>query len=527
MSRTAVAIFLLATPPACGLAALALGMDANWDLRNYHYYNAYAWLTGREGYDVLAAQVATFFNPLIDVPFFLAVQVWPARLVGFLLATVQGLNVLPLYGIAHATLAIASPSRRRLAAAGVALLGLLGVGALSELGTTFYDNVVSLGPLTALWLILRRYETVLGGAWRRLAPGLVAAGLACGIAVGLKQPIVTLALGLCLAFLAAPTGYFRRFALAFLFGIGVLMGMALSSGLWMHHLWQAYGNPAFPFDNQIFKSPWALDKDYREFFYIPTDLRQRIFFPFAYLVHPRLTAEVDFRDLRILACFVLLPLAALASLARSWRGAAAPAPERAARSRHLLVAFAIGYIAWAIILCIYRYLVAYEMLAPLAIALAIQRFPITPRVRAFATVAVLALVTAAMRPADWTRVPWSERWVTATPPALADPDHTIVLITGHEPLSYLIPFFPPAVRFLRIHSGFTGPYQPQVLFNVEMHRIVAAHRGPLYVLYNPNEAAFAKQHLAAYHLRIESRECRLVPSNIGYLPYLLCALSPV
>ncbi|MFI4987281.1 MAG: hypothetical protein ACHQF3_07555 [Alphaproteobacteria bacterium] len=525
MSRTALAIFLVATPPAFGLAALALGMDANWDLRNYHYYNAYAWLAGREGYDMLAAQAPSFFNPLIDVPFFLAAEAWPARLVGFLLGTVHGLNILPLYGIAYATLAIEPPSRRRLAAAGLALLGMVGVGALSELGTTFYDNVVSLGPLTALWLILRRYETLLRGPWRAFWGALLLAGLSSGIAVGLKQPIVTLPLGLCLAFLAAPATVVRRLLLAFLFGVGVLLGMALSAGPWMLHLWQAYGNPLFPFYNQVFQSPWGLPKDYREFFYIP-GLWERLFFPFAYLEHPRLTAEVDFRDLRILACFVLLPLAALAALVERLRGAPAAEPSApGSRARYLLVAFTIGYVAWVTIFCIYRYIIAYEMLAPLAIALAIERLPLARRKRLAATAAVLVLVVATMQPVDWTRVPWGARWVTAAPPALADPEHTIVLITGHEPLSYLIPFFPPAVRFLRIHSGFTGPYEPSVRFNVEMERIVAAHRGPLFALYNPNEAVFADKHLAAYHLRIERQDCRLVTSNIGYLPYLLCALE--
>ena len=39
-----VAIVLL-----CGLASLALGQDRSWDLRNYHLYNAYAWLHDRIG----------------------------------------------------------------------------------------------------------------------------------------------------------------------------------------------------------------------------------------------------------------------------------------------------------------------------------------------------------------------------------------------------------------------------------------------------------------------------------------------
>lgn len=522
MGRSPVTIFLAAAPPGFGLLTLALGMDANWDLRNYHYYNAYAFLTGRENYDMLVAQLPTFFNPLIDVPFFVATQAWPARVVGFLLGSIQGLNILPLYGIAHRLLRIEHPERRRLAAASLALLGMLGAGALSEIGTTFYDNVVSLGPLTALWLIVRRFDAIEHGDFRVVWRPLVLAGVVTGIAVGLKQPIVTLAIGLCLGFLFVPCGVVRRLSLAFLFGVGVLVGMSASAGFWIWHLWQTYGNPVFPFYNQLFHSPWALASDYHDVFYFPKSPWTRAFFPVAYLFNPRLTAESDFFDLRILFSFILVPLGLVATLfARRMRSTPI---STSTETRFFLAALAIGYSTWLAMFCIYRYLIAYEMLAPLTITLAIGLFPLAPRTRDRIVIGALALAAVIVQPMDWIRVPWGERWVAATVPRIAEPARTLVLITGHEPLSYLIPFFPREVRFLRIHGGFTGPYEPNVRFNVEMRRIVAAHRGPIFVLFNPNEQKFANRYLAAYELKIEHDACESVPSNIGYVPYDFCAL---
>ena len=53
-----------------GLASLALGQDANWDLQNYHYYNPWAWWNGRIfDWDVAAAQIQTYHNPVLDFPF--------------------------------------------------------------------------------------------------------------------------------------------------------------------------------------------------------------------------------------------------------------------------------------------------------------------------------------------------------------------------------------------------------------------------------------------------------------------------
>ncbi len=74
--------FLIAVPFIFGALAVGMGQDANWDLRNYHFYNAYAFLTGRFGRDLLPSQTPYFYNPLLDVPFYLLATHLPARVVG-------------------------------------------------------------------------------------------------------------------------------------------------------------------------------------------------------------------------------------------------------------------------------------------------------------------------------------------------------------------------------------------------------------------------------------------------------------
>ena len=61
---------------------LALGMilgacfmfEFSWDFANYHYYNPWAFFNGRLGYDIAPASVNTYFNPLIDIPFYSLVK---------------------------------------------------------------------------------------------------------------------------------------------------------------------------------------------------------------------------------------------------------------------------------------------------------------------------------------------------------------------------------------------------------------------------------------------------------------------
>src|ERR1700734_3631580 len=97
----AVAIMCLA-PFAFGMLAVALGQDANWDLRNYHWYNAYAFLNGRDGFDLLPSQTPYFYNPALDVPFYLLATHVPAKVAGFALGFVQGLNFILLFMLAYA-----------------------------------------------------------------------------------------------------------------------------------------------------------------------------------------------------------------------------------------------------------------------------------------------------------------------------------------------------------------------------------------------------------------------------------------
>ncbi|HYI83104.1 MAG TPA: hypothetical protein VEX11_07840, partial [Acetobacteraceae bacterium] len=61
---------LLALFLAAGAAAsVALGVDRNWDLLNYHLYNPLALVTDRSG-DIAPPGAQRFFNPAADLPFF-------------------------------------------------------------------------------------------------------------------------------------------------------------------------------------------------------------------------------------------------------------------------------------------------------------------------------------------------------------------------------------------------------------------------------------------------------------------------
>ncbi|MHB1205979.1 MAG: hypothetical protein ACYCZX_10445, partial [Rhodospirillaceae bacterium] len=234
----------LLVPLGFGVLSVALGQDINWDLRNYHWYNPYAFLTGRWDLDFGAG---SFYNPALDVPVYLAGLALPARVFAFLLGAIHGLNYVLLFALARALLAPLPENRRLLAAGLLALVGVIGGGHIGLVGTTFHDNIVSFTVIGSILVVARAPEAVFAGPARAAYLRVGIAGLLLGIGVGLKQPTIAFAIGFCLAFLAVAGSFWRRMFLSFWFGIGITAGLAVSCGFFMWHLWHDFHNPFFPY----------------------------------------------------------------------------------------------------------------------------------------------------------------------------------------------------------------------------------------------------------------------------------------
>ena len=503
-------------PLAFGFLSLSYGQDANWDLRNYHWYNPYAFLNHRLGIDLGAAHNATFYNPIVDLPLFLLAHLLPARAVGFVLGVVHGLNYVALYALSRATLADAAPLWPRLSlnavCALVALIGVTGGGHLGLVGTTFNDNLVSLLLLGAAIVLARRPEL-----WRAeheslsrsVLSAVLTAGSMVGLAVGLKLPTAPFAVGFCAGFFCVGGSFSRRALLAFIFGLAVVAGFALAGGPWMWMLWRDYANPLFPYFNTIFKSPLGMAQDYRDTRFLPEGPFGWFAFPVVFSLDPKKVGEVAFQDFRILAAYCVLLGTMVCGVLRPSVRAAIPHPLK-----YLISVAAITYVAWIAVFGIYRYIVPLEMLAPLLIAGAISAWPL--RLKGAGAAALFATLLLTARPADWLRQPWrTGPFVHVVPPPVENPGQALAIITGTDPVAWVIPAFPPEIPFLRIFGYLAMPEHTENGLNKRARAIIDAHRGAFYLLFPQNEQSNAESSLAAYGLTPDFESCRAVESNLG------------
>ena len=385
-----------------GLVALWFGMDTRWDLTTYPLYNDWAFVNGLADSNWLLSQIANLYNPLLEAPYTMATERLPAHAIGFALGTLHGFNFLPLSAIAWHLLTLTHPRHRLYASAILALVGLCGAGGLSEIGIMFYDNVLSLGVLASILLVVSNWNKIIHGSKLTSIAWTAAAGVPVGMVFGLKQSMVIYCVGLTVAFLVADMPPLRRVRTSFCFGIGVLIGFALSGGYWAVHLWKTVGNPFFPYFNQTFRSLWVLPVPYRAPDFIPQGLVEKILFVFRFSFNSHLCGETGFRDFRILALLILLLLAALA---RIWRKQPHPFTHPGP-TVWILVAGLVTYAIWVPWLAIYRYIVPLEILAPLLSIAAIGLLPLGKRTRLGAAVSLIAFLTVSTIPSHWLQTPW-------------------------------------------------------------------------------------------------------------------------
>jgi len=490
------------------------GKDPSWDFRNYHWYIPYAYLHGRMGIDVAVAHQATFYNPLLDIPFYLLATHTQAWFALGVLGAVQGSNIVPLYAIARSLLTIAN---RKLLAAILAFTCMTGSLTIYLAGTTYYDNVMSVLVLTGLALVITQRERLRYGP---LAEGAAIAGLAgllIGSAVGLKLPEAPFALGFAAALLILPGDAAHRTTRVLAGGAGGVLGVAIFAGFWMFKMQHLTGNPLFPYFNEYFNSPLALHASYRDMRFIPHRLDIQLLFPLLFSIDWRVADDLPFHDIRVGIAYVAVAVTLLLLCISRPPNKRLVATDAAVA----LIGFAaISYLAWLKVFAIYRYILLLEILAPILIAACVALWPLTQRTRLLVVAGLLLLVMGCMKASISSRMPATDPYIQMSIPPISHPDKTMILMTGETPMGYLAPSLPAQIPIIRIDGWMIRPDDGSKL-TAETRKRVDAFEGDLFVIFNSFEAARNRDALKVYGIAIDSPKCRNIVTNLGG-PYRFC-----
>jgi hypothetical protein len=494
---------------AAGLMSVRSRLDVNWDLKNYHFYNAYAFLNGRLGWDIAPAQIQSYYNPLLDLPFYYLVEaIASPRIIAFIMGATAGVAAFALLRMLAALFPKGEVEDRGLWIALAFAAGVTGSMGRSVLGSTMNEWP----PAMMLMLSLSVLAASIAKTDGRPSLGAIGvAGLLTGLAVGLKLTYGMFGVGLAISVAAFGTPR-ERLRRVLAIGCFLLAGFLLAYGFWGATLYERFSNPFFPYFNTIFKSPWWEDSAFFDRNFGPRDALEAVFFPLIFARESRLVSEVGFRDWRLGVLLVLSMLAAARYLARGRRD---PPP---AAWKFLAVFTLASYLVWIKLFGIYRYLVPLEMLAgTLIVGCALYLVP-GRNARRVAIPILVILLIGTTREASWGRLPFRGAYFDVAVPEIAP--RSLVILGSSEPMAYAIPFFRPDTRFVSPANNFLHFTQGNLLAR-QVRAVVDTHPGAIYTMDFAGQAA-ADETLKYYGLARDLASCLPIRSYLDTSAIRLC-----
>ncbi|WP_426661248.1 hypothetical protein [Rhodanobacter aciditrophus] len=470
------------------LGSVLQKQDASWDLRNYHLYNAWAMLHGRQSLDLVAAGMQSFFNPLLDLPYYL-LGTGPLEHMPRVLAGLQGLWYGGLVFVLLRIAARLADLQGRVFDASdlfAVLIGATGTMAVSQLGMSSNEMPLALLVLLAICLLL---PICVSEPTARSGRRVLLAGLLCGLAAGLKPTAIVYPPAMMCALLAASGWRHRAWRLGLLFAGAALGGFLVAYGWWGWALYRLTGNPVFPMFNQVFRSGWVPTVSGTDGQFLPRSIGQWLFYPFYWVrENQRVVTEVSFADPRYaLGMLALLGLALSAWFRRRQ-------PPRGREAMRLLAVFvALAYVAWLALFSILRYAIPIEALTGL-LALAALR-ALSWRAHgggawrpwlAWCMAGLFLLSAGCSRYPNWGHVRYAGAVFDVRAPAV-EPG-SLVLVMG-QPLAYVVPFIGNAQSSRFVGLTWFNQKAADERLGVFTRERLHDHIGPVYALLNGHAAA--------------------------------------
>ena len=511
---------------ALGIISVILGQDVSWDLRNYHFYNPYMLLTGRFKYDVLPAQIQTFFNPLIDVPFFVAVYYLklPPIVVGFLMGGFHGLNQWLVHLITYHSLDKVSERYRITLSIAAAITSIFGAAYISELGTSIGDNTTSVFVLGGLFFIV----SSLGKNLPIPTKNILLAGFLLGLATGFKLTNALYSISFVVAINFLPNSWSEKLRNLILSILSMTVGFSLTAGYWIILMWTKFANPLFPFYNKIFQSPYIeTDYNFKGIQYLPKDIWQWLFYPVYFIQRQTLVSEVPFQDSRLAITYLLIILLIVVIIFRaiSKRNLSSePDLTHGAVLGFLLPFYLTAYSIWLVGFSIYRYLMPLELISPILIILIIAYLYPRRKPLLIINLLIFSLIVTTVKPMDWWRMGWSDNYFGIDSQALKPYENSTIVIWGDEGTSFIVPYFPASTRFVRL-KGNTGVSEGTLMRKNAETFIANTPLESLYILqtdFNKKSPDIVED-LAKENLVIDFQSCQPFPTKIE--KFNLCRLE--
>jgi hypothetical protein len=345
---------------------------------------------------------------------------------------------------------------------------------------------------------------------------------AVGIAMGLKLTNASYVLALLAIEIFNWKGFLKFVGQSIANGLYALFGLLVSYGYWGYYLLTRFGSPLYPNFNAIFRSRYYPYINFNDSRFFPKNTMQAIFYPFYFAVKQKLTAEVNFRDIRLAGIYVFIILLVASSLFLYIKRRETLRIPRT--SMILLVFIVISYLAWEYEFSIYRYLIPVEFLSMIAIVASI--FALVRYQRIGISIIIISIIMFDTVPMNWGRIAWKPTFFGVSMPYKLN-SNSMMIMAGSTPESYLIPYLPHNISVIRIFSSIDPNNQNFLIRNYLHERIGAAEKQKksLYGIESLYQGMSEKNDYLSYGLELKSCLPIQTYKSKNLDPLFLCKLQ--
>lgn len=333
--------------------ALEAGPDTFWDTLNYHFYTPFAILNGRLMLDIAPAGVHSYFNPTADFYYYFCWQLlagWPK-----ILAITQSVWYAITLFFVFKILRLCLKQKHTLAP--FILTGLFFFFAPAVFIWSAYNTADMSSSATLISSLYFTLSSLSLPKTPQKTIRILLAGVLFGLTFALKYTTTPFLIAYIIVFCCCFSSFKEWLKYGLLFTAGALGTFWVAGGWWWNQMYQIFGNPLFPFYNNIFHSPYfdnAALIDYR--FFSGKTWQEFLLLPLTFLyAQPMNISEGSIRGLSLLAY---------------WTGTVyLLINKRNPRRQHLLrhsitnklcIFFISGYILWLAQFALLRYAMPLE-----------------------------------------------------------------------------------------------------------------------------------------------------------------------
>lgn len=520
-------VFLLALLMLAGGYCVLLGHNAWWDVLNYHLSNPWMLLNGTWGSPLMPAGAQSFLNPLPDLYYYFLFTSFSDHpgVVAFGMGLPTGLLAWQIYMI---TLTLWQGENKQIWAALVALLALTAAGTLAQIGVNTNEILLANGIIASFWGMC--YFVSAPYCRRKYIYG---AAFICGVVTGMKLTLAPFCMALLAGYLLQWKQVKHPFKGLCLFAVCGIGGFLLTNGYFMWKLYVYYGNPFFPYYNDIFKSSYFAPIYLTDTRKLPKTWVELIFYPFFWAFKPgAYSSESAIRDPRL----ALGGIAALFLSFRLWRKQFVPMDSNLLKT--ILVYATVGYWLWLVKFSVLRYAVVLEFLAGLLILLFIASCCRKRALWCGMIVSVWLVCTVISQDAGFTA--FYDKVILFQPKKPVIEDNSLVYLLN-IPSGYLSVVLNPKATYM---GGFI--YRPEeypvkfqgevasfyTLPNIfyrfkleeEQKKIIARHEGPIYLISVDWPMKANPKTWQRFGLTVDAQDCQRFNTsmNIYLPPYAIC-----